>query len=138
MIVIEYSRGSMKLDSYLQELAQIRPVSFEEYARIEKKRSSERLLQLCIECVIDVCKLLVAGLRMGLPSDETDLFVKIHTNGLISSDMAGKLREMRAFQNILVHEYGIVDDHTVYDALTARIADFQSFKTEILEALRRV
>lgn len=54
-----------ELDSYLQELAQIRPVSFEEYARIEKKRSSERLLQLCIECVIDVCKLLVVGLRMG-------------------------------------------------------------------------
>ena len=48
-----------ELDSYLDELKQIAPSRYDEYLHIEKKRSCERLLQLCIECVIDVCKLIV-------------------------------------------------------------------------------
>ena len=61
------------LDSYLNELRQITPESFEAYQKIEKKRSCERLLQLCIECTIDVCKLFVSGLKLGLPYEENDL-----------------------------------------------------------------
>ena len=56
-----------ELDAYLDELRQIAPSSFEDFQRIEKKRSCERLLQLSIECVVDMCKLFVAQLRLGLP-----------------------------------------------------------------------
>jgi len=42
-----------ELNSYMRELRQITPTSFKEYQNnIEKKRSGERLLQLCIECVL--------------------------------------------------------------------------------------
>jgi uncharacterized protein YutE (UPF0331/DUF86 family) len=66
-----------ELDSYLDKLKQIAPSGYDEYQHIEKKRSCERLLQLCIECVIDVCKLIVIQLRPGLPSEENDLFTKL-------------------------------------------------------------
>lgn len=57
-----------ELDTYLNELSQIAPADFKEYQRIEKKRGCERLLQLSIECAVDICKLFVSGLRLGLPS----------------------------------------------------------------------
>lgn len=63
-----------ELDSYLEELRAVAPENFKEYERIEKKRSCERLLQLCIEWVIDICKVLVSGMRLGLPLTRTIYF----------------------------------------------------------------
>ena len=37
------------MNAYLNELRQVVTESFSDYQRIEKKRSCERLLQLCIE-----------------------------------------------------------------------------------------
>jgi len=125
-----------ELDGYLRELEQVKPASLEEYKKIEKKRSSERLLQLSIECVINICALTVTGLRLGLPSEEDDLFERLEQAGIISPLMKETLRKMKAFRNILVHEYGRLDDQLVYELLQNRLDDFETFKREILEAIR--
>jgi uncharacterized protein YutE (UPF0331/DUF86 family) len=125
-----------ELDSYLEELRAVAPENFKEYERIEKKRSCERLLQLCIECVIDICKVLVSGMRLGLPSDENDLFLKLHRGGVVSRTMWGVLRRMRGFRNILVHEYTSVDDELVFKYVKTRQGDFEDFKKSVLKALK--
>lgn len=126
-----------ELDAYLSELKEISPDSFEEYQGIiEKKRACERLLQVSIEAVIDVCNLLVSGLRLGLPGEEGDLFEKLAGSGLISVEMRNTLREMKGFRNILVYEYARVDDRLVYEAIKRKLRDFESFKRVILEFLR--
>lgn len=126
-----------ELDSYLNEILQIIPESFQEYQSIEKKRTCERLLQLGVECTIDICRLFVSGLRLGLPSEENDLFAKLKKKGIISKDMASLLKEMRGFRNILIHEYATVNDALVYEALQTRLEDFKRFKKEILKALKK-
>jgi len=125
-----------ELEGYLRELEHVKPASLEEYKKIEKKRSSERLLQLSIECIIDICALMVTGLRLGLPSEEDDLFERLEQAGIISPLMKETLRKMKAFRNILVHEYGRIDDQLVYDVLQTKLDDFEAFKREILEAIR--
>jgi hypothetical protein len=45
------------LDGYLRELRAIAPATFEEYTSMEKRRACERLLQVSIECVIDISSL---------------------------------------------------------------------------------
>ena len=124
------------LDRYLKELREILPTSFEEYKKIEKRRASERLLQVSIECVIDICGMLVTGLRLGLPAEEDDLFEKLEQAGIISSFRKQSLKKMRGFRNILVHEYGEVDDTIVYDVLQNNLNDFGAFKREILDAIK--
>ncbi|HBR10061.1 DUF86 domain-containing protein [Candidatus Bipolaricaulota bacterium] len=124
------------LDVYLNELKGIAPQSFEEYQEVEKKRACERLLQVSIETVIDICSLFVSGLRLGLPAEEEDLFKKLVDIHIISEEMGEKLREMRGFRNILVHEYAHVDDRLVYEAVKAKLGDFNSFKREALKFLR--
>jgi uncharacterized protein YutE (UPF0331/DUF86 family) len=125
-----------ELEEYLRELNLIRPGSREKYEAIEKKRACERLLQISIETVISICQLFVVGLRLGLPAEENDVFEKLARAGVISRDLETILRRMKGFRNVLVHEYGKVDDDLTYLFLTTRTADFLLFRQEILAALR--
>jgi uncharacterized protein YutE (UPF0331/DUF86 family) len=45
---------------------------------------------------------------------------------------------MKGFRNILVHEYGHINDRLVYEAVTDRLDDFEAFRRTVVEALRRV
>jgi len=124
------------LDGYLKELREILPASFEEYKKVEKRRACERLLQVSIECVIDICGLMVIGLRLGLPAEEDDLFDKLEQAGIITSSRKESLKKMKGFRNILVHEYGQVNDMIVYEILQNNLNDFEAFKQEILQAIK--
>jgi len=127
-----------ELNGYLGELRQVAPESYARYVEsVEKRRACERLLQISIECVIDVCALLVSGLRLGLPAEEDDLIEKLEQAGLMSSEMAKVLKTMKGFRNILVHEYGRIDNALVFTMATKRFQDFDAFKTEILQVLQR-
>lgn len=125
------------LNGYLRELREILPESFEDYQRIEKRRACERLLQVCIESVIDICALIVAGFQLGLPAEEDDLFEKLEQAGIISSFRKEALKRMKGFRNILVHVYGRMDDRMVYEILQNQLGDFEAFKQEILPAIQR-
>lgn len=127
-----------ELDGYLRDLQTIAPQDLMAYRQIEKKRACERLLQIAVECVIDICNLLVSGLRLGLPAEEDDLFEKLAQAGFLSSQMTETARRMKGFRNILVHEYGAVDDVIVYQAVTTELGDFAEFKKEILVALQKL
>ena len=125
-----------ELDGYLGELRSVVPATFEEYLTVEKRRSCERLLQVSIETTIDICSLLVAGLRLGLPGEENDLFEKLVDRGVISHPMADLLPRMKGMRNILVHEYGRVDDELIFETVGHRLGDFDAFRREILAFLR--
>ena len=126
-----------QMKSYLAELREIAPRSFEEYQKIETRRACERLLQVVIAAVIDVCSLLVSGLRLGLPGEEDDLFEKLEHAGIISGPMRQRLREMKGFRNLLMHEYGRVDDRIVYGIMQTRLGDFEEFERAVLLSLRK-
>jgi len=126
-----------ELDSYLKELKGIAPKSFEEYQQVEKKRACERLLQVSIETVIDICSLFVSGLRLGLPAEEADLFNKVVEANILPKQMREKLREMKGIRNILVHEYAHVDDRLVYQVVTEKLEDFKTFKREVLRFIKK-
>lgn len=125
------------LDGYLVELRSVAPASIEEYQAIEKRRTCERLLQVSVEAAIDVCALLVAGLRLGLPGEEDDLFEKLVRRRVISARMAGILKKMKGLRNLLVHEYGRVNDEIVFETVQQRLGDFDTFKREILDFVAR-
>lgn len=44
---------------------------------------------------------------------------------------------MKGFRNLLVHEYGRVNDRMVYEFLQSGLGDFHNFKEEILGILRK-
>ena len=126
-----------ELDTYLSELDQVKPKDFEAYASsIEKKRSCERLLQISIECVIEISSLLIKGKSLGLPADEDDIFTKLARKKIYTKGLADTLKQVKAFRNILVHRYGTVDDRLVYQFLTTNISDFKEFRKQTIKALK--
>jgi uncharacterized protein YutE (UPF0331/DUF86 family) len=125
-----------RLDGYLRELQNIMPENYEAYQKIEKKRACERLLQVSIESVLDICAQIVIELRLGLPSEEDDIFEKLEHANIITSTTKETLKKMKGFRNILVHEYGRIDDRLVYDALKNNIDDFDAIRKEIIAAVR--
>ncbi len=127
-----------ELEALLRELRSIAPVRFDEYLGIEKRRACERLLQIAIEAGIDTCALLVTGLRLGLPADEDDLFEKLARRGVVSSTMAETLRRMKGLRNLLVHEYGRINDQIVFETVRQRLGDFDAFRGEVLAFLREL
>jgi uncharacterized protein YutE (UPF0331/DUF86 family) len=136
--VIDRDRTLAKLDElygYLGELRSVVPATLQEYGAVEKRRSCERLLQISVETAIDVCALVVSGLRLGLPGEENDLFEKLVDRGVISRPMADVLRRMKGMRNILVHEYGRVDDELIFETVAHRLGDFDTFRREILAFL---
>jgi len=112
------------------------PENYETYQKIEKKRACERLLQVSVESVLDICAQIVIELRLGLPSEEDDIFEKLEQAKVMSSVAKEKLKRMRGFRNILVHEYGHIDDRLVYGLLKNNMEDFDSIRKEIIAALK--
>jgi uncharacterized protein YutE (UPF0331/DUF86 family) len=53
-------------------------------------------------------------------------------------ELTQTLRRMRGFRNILVHEYGRVDDQIVFEMVTTKLSDFEAFQKKILEVLKKL
>ncbi|MCK6553308.1 DUF86 domain-containing protein [Candidatus Binatia bacterium] len=136
--MIDRERVLAKLDEmrgYLAELRAIAPSTIEEYRRTATRRACERLIQICVECVIDVCQLLVSGLRLGLPAEEADLLDKLDSASIFSPGTVDLLRRMRGCRNILVHEYGRVSDEIVFETVRSHLGDFDRFAGEVIDTL---
>lgn len=137
--MVDRERVLAKLDAlhgYERELGVVLPASLNDYkASLEKRRATERLLQISVECVLDICGLLVAGLRLGLPAEEENLFDRLEQALVFSPDLVRTLRAMRRFQNILVHEHGAVDDEIVFRLALRLSGDVKLFTTEVTRAL---
>jgi uncharacterized protein YutE (UPF0331/DUF86 family) len=61
----------------------------------------------------------------------------LYNSGIISEKMARKLEEIVKFRNILVHEYGEIDEKKVYENLFSKTRDFEEFKKEILKWIKK-
>ena len=123
-----------ELDGYLDEIDRINIQYFDDYRMsFEKKRACERLLQISIEVVIDICNIIIKELRLGLPSEEDDIFKKLEERKIISRDLCSILIKMKGFRNILVHKYENINDELVFEFLKENLEDFDKFKEEILK-----
>lgn len=124
-----------ELRAALTELRAIVPADLESYRTSVVRRACERMLQVCVEIVIDTSALLVAGKGLGLPADEDDVLQRLEDAGSISGATADLVRRMKGMRNIIVHGYGKIDDRLVFDVLRTRIGDFERFIDDVLGAL---
>ncbi|MFX0069313.1 MAG: DUF86 domain-containing protein [Promethearchaeota archaeon] len=122
----------LELESYLNELRSIIPKTFEEYTgSIKTKRACERLLQISVECVMDILFLMAKEVKTGIPFDEYNLIEELNRKKAVSNEMTSVLKGMRGFRNILVHSYGKINDELVFEYLKRKIDDFKRFEEEV-------
>ncbi|HMF33786.1 MAG TPA: DUF86 domain-containing protein [Candidatus Lokiarchaeia archaeon] len=117
-----------QVEEYLKELSDYLPETEQEYLESHlTQRAVERILQLIIENIIDICALLVKEFQLGPPSDEDNIFQLLE--GKIT--MVETLKSIKGFRNVLVHKYGELDSNKVYHIASEQSGDFWQFLEEV-------
>ena len=94
-------------------------------------RAAERYLQLAAEAVFDIGTHLIASLGLTRPQRYADIMPALRSHGVVSDDTANALVDLAGFRNLLVHDYGRVDQRRVHRFLETRLGDFTRFGAEV-------
>jgi len=98
---------------------------------------AERYLQLCIEIMLDVGKMIINNQNLKKPEDNQSVFSVLRDEKVISQELHRQLSGIANFRNILVHDYEKIDREIVYDNLQKNIEQFTRFRKEIAKYLTK-
>lgn len=93
--------------------------------------SVKYLLLQAMEALGSICVHVLARRFQVAASNYAACFQELEQRGVLSADLAGKLRKMIRFRNILVHRYWEVDDQRVLEYARHDVRDMQ----EMLQAV---
>ena len=123
-----------KLRSYLEKLRILAAIPQEEFLQdFTKVESAKHLLQVSVECCLDIAHHMVADEGYRTPADYYDTFVVLHEKDILPEDFLPTLRQMVRFRNRVVHLYWDVDDAAVYRILQANLKDFETYIGYVLD-----
>jgi uncharacterized protein YutE (UPF0331/DUF86 family) len=123
-----------RLRGYLEKLKILAAIPQEEFIQdFTKVESAKHLLQVSIECCLDIAHHFVADGGYRRPADYYDTFVVLHENGILPEDSMPTLRKMVSFRNRVVHLYWEVDDATVYRILQENLGHFETYIRYVLD-----
>ncbi|MCK4431352.1 MAG: DUF86 domain-containing protein [Candidatus Aminicenantes bacterium] len=132
-------RKLARLNMYLDKLKPIADFTFKEYTSdFYKKTSAERLIQLIVECASDINCHVVLESGQRPPEDYTSSFIRAAEAGLITHELANKLKGSGGMRNIIVHEYIDIDDRKIYETLPIAISDYKEYIRQVDDFLDRL
>lgn len=140
MIDINLVRRKLaRLNMYLEKLKPISQKRLEEYkSDFYLKSSTERLIQLIVECASDINNHVVIETKNRPPEDYSISFIKAAEAGLISQDLAERIKVSAGMRNILVHEYMDIDDEKVYNAIPLAIKEYKEYIKQVEEFVEKL
>jgi uncharacterized protein YutE (UPF0331/DUF86 family) len=124
------------LENYLNDLKCVQGISFDEYERDTKtKRFVERTLQISVEACLDIGNHIITDEGFREPEDNRDIFKILDEENIIERALLPNLQQMASFRNLIVHNYGKIDDEIVFGILKRRLGDFSAFAGMIAKYL---
>jgi uncharacterized protein YutE (UPF0331/DUF86 family) len=120
----------------LKALGQIAVLTEAEYTGdFFKMKATERLLQELIEAAIDVNTHLIVQTGHAAPDDYYDSFVQVGELGLIPKDLSQKLAPSAGLRNRLVHEYDLLDQPLLLQAVRQATEMYPLYVKEVFKYL---
>ena len=125
-----------EISSFLSELQEIVPPQYNTYLQsLMVKAACERYFEKIIIAMIDLSFMIIKYKKLRIPEDDNSAFESLAEEGIISGELALKLRKAKGMRNIMAHEYGEVDVKLVFQAVSSEIF----FDTEeFLKAIKSV
>lgn len=135
MLDIDLMRRKLsRLNMYLEKLRPISQKTLAEYkSDFYLKSSAERLIQLIVECATDINNHVVVETGNRPPEDYSVSFIRAQDAGLISRELAERLKGSAGMRNVLVHEYMEIDDEKVYSAIPPAIKEYKEYIKQVDE-----
>ena len=126
-----------KLDEYLKCLCDIQKVNKKTFLEdYHFYGLAERYLQLSIEVILDIGKLMIVYQNLRKPEDNQDIFAVLTDEKILSLKLSEKFSGIAGFRNILVHDYEKIDRKIVYEKLQKNLEYFMDFKKAVLKFLK--
>lgn len=137
--MIEPTKIAFKLENLREYTRYLRSYQKHSLNEIENdytlRAAIERYFQLSIECVIDICQIIISGLKLKRPVSYRESIDILGSEKIIPDDFAYYFAPITGFRNVLVHEYTEIDLAEVYRHLQKDLDDFDKFSKYISEYL---
>ena len=126
-----------KLDEYLTRILFLQKYTKEEFLKDwQIETQIDRMLQLVIECSIDLGEEVLSGIGSAPPSTYRETFLFLHQKNVIGFDVMKGMQELCEFRNELVHDYLYLDPERVYDEFTNVHSKVSAYVKEVKQFLR--
>lgn len=121
-----------RLQDSLEFIQEQLPSEFEAFRQSRLIRNAlYKEVEFVIELVLDVCSIINADLRLGVPDTEDHVIDHLEGDKIFNTKAIELIREMKKFRNILVHRYGDVDDKRAYENIQEGLKDFEFIAREV-------
>ena len=97
--------------------------------------ASERVLQISIECVLDIGNILISQLALPKPSFYRDIATILSDANIITESLKERLIKIIALRNVLVHQYSKIQEEAIYEFIHLIDKDVEDFIIEIVSFL---
>lgn len=112
------------------------PDHYEEFAELDIKRDGiYKNVEIAIQSCYDIAVMIVKEERLAVPEDEASIPLLLAEAGIISTEQAETLQDMKGFRNVLAHRYGRIDDEAAFNTIQDGLDDFEGYLTEVREYL---
>ena len=96
----------------------------------------ERYLQVSLECVIEICEMIISERGFRKPEKYRDAILILGEESILSRGFAEKFAPAAGFRNILVHHYAEIDLDKLYQHLQNDLNDFNIFAKHVAKYLK--
>jgi uncharacterized protein YutE (UPF0331/DUF86 family) len=124
-----------EIEEYLSNLIRYRPCDLDSYVHNEEKKAAcERFVEKIVEAVVDLAYLDIKDKKFRVPETDLAAFDISKENYIISEVLAESLKDAIKMRNVLIHQYGEVDDCIMFDVINDKIeSDVNEFISNVKE-----
>jgi uncharacterized protein YutE (UPF0331/DUF86 family) len=122
------------IEACLSRISEVRGPRRTELLPIDVEEITLLNLQKAVQAAIDLATHVVAAEGYGMPDSQASVFTLLESRGFISPELAGRLRKMVGFRNIVIHEYESVDPAIVEAIADRHLEDLRSFGRRVADA----
>jgi uncharacterized protein YutE (UPF0331/DUF86 family) len=128
-----------EIEEFLSELDEITPASFAEYEQdIKAKAACERYFEKIVEAIVDLVFIIIKEKRYKMPEADKEAFDILAKEQIITKEIAEKLKDAKGMRNIIVHEYGKINDEFVFNSVKEELQeDTYQFLKQVKLFLKR-
>jgi len=124
-----------QIATLIEELTGFLDVPFREFGGdIRRVRSAERNFQLIVDTACDINTQILLERGGKTPDTYKQSFIHLEKDGVLSSELTGKLARSVSVRNILVHEYDFDEDYEkFFNAAKEMLATYQEYMKAVYE-----
>lgn len=99
--------------------------------------AAERLLQVVLDCAIDVGEMLIAWKRLQYAEENRDVFLTLGRAGVLDDALAAKMAKAAGLRNVLVHMYDALDYDRLKRTLATDVKDYAEYARQVAAYARQ-